>query len=85
MSEPSPEHLDQIVDELLRHADKLSKRWETSAAQRLRRLARQLSKATDAEVRESAIALESILLSEEAEASALAEKVEALIQYCKRK
>ncbi|MHC4427907.1 MAG: hypothetical protein ACYS0D_04795 [Planctomycetota bacterium] len=85
MSEPCPEHLNKMVDELVRHTDKLRKRWETSAAQRLRRLARELSKATDAEVRESAIALESMLLSEEAEASALAEKVEALIQSCKRK
>jgi hypothetical protein len=85
MSEPSPEHLDKMVDELIRHTDKLRKRWETSASQRLRRLAREFAKATDAEVRDSAVALESMLLSEEAEASALAEKVEALIQSCKRK
>ena len=84
MSEPFPEHLDKIIDELERGVDKLGERWQAAAAQRLRRLARELAEATDAEVRDSAIALESMLLGEEAETSALCEKVEALIRSCRR-
>ena len=84
MTSPSHENLEELVGELSRHVEKLRGSWEAAAAQRMRRLARQLAKATDADIRESATALESMLMSEEAETSSLCEQVEALIAICKR-
>ena len=71
--------MEAILEDLGRQATRLHERWDLAAVVRLQRLLRELAALSDGQVRRSAAELEALLLGEEAEASALCEKVEALV------
>ena len=85
---PTLAQLERLLDELNEKMNKIRQSWGSGELDRLRILAGQLSTAAKGSgnrlMTESATELESVLLAEESETSAVCEKVEALIQDCKR-
>ena len=85
---PSLAQLEKLLDELRGHTRTIRDSWHSGEAARLKMLAGRLTEMAagsgDRVVTEMASELESVLLAEEAEASAMCERVEELIRQCKR-
>ncbi len=79
--------LENLLGQLQGHSSKIHDRWQAGEVAQLKLLAGQLKSLTSESdhrlIREMADELDSLLLGEEAEASALCEKIEALIQLCR--
>ena len=79
--------MEDLLDQLHARTRLVRDTWHASEAARLKILARQLALLTEGSgsesIRESAAELEAVLLAEEAEASAMCERVESLIQQCR--
>ena len=84
----SIEHVEDLLAELERRVGKVRDAWQSGEAAQARAIAGELLNMTRASSRDdvsrSAAEIEQMLLAEEAEASALCEKVEALIALCRR-
>ncbi len=80
--------IENTLDELLAQTKSLGEIWRAGEADQLRNLAGQLAAlagaSSSAEIREYAMELESLLMGEEAEASAICERIEYLILECKK-
>ncbi len=80
--------LENLLEQLERRTRFVRETWHAGEASRLKMLAGQLASLAEgsgnAAICESAAELESLLLAEEAEASAICERVEALILQCKK-
>lgn len=85
---PTAEGLEKLLGELQEHTRNIGDSWQSGESARLRMLAGQLASLAagsgNAAVSELAAELESMLIAEEAEASAICERVESLIQQCKK-
>ena len=80
--------IENILDQLHAQTKSLGAIWHAGEADQLRNLAGQLAAlagaSSSAEIREYAMELESLLMGEEAEASAICERIEYLILECKK-
>ncbi len=80
--------MENLLDQLQVQTRRVRDTWQAGEAARLRILAGQLgsvaSGAGHGIVSRLAAELEAVLLAEEAEASAMCEKIEALIQQCRQ-
>ena len=80
--------MENLLDQLQVQTRRVRETWQAGEAARLRVLAGQLTALAEGAGRSaiirSAAELEAVLLAEEAEASAMCEKIEALIEQCKR-
>ena len=80
--------IENLLDQLQAQTRRLRDMWEAGEASRLRLLAGQLASVAegqgDAAVSDSAAELEAMLVAEEAEASAMCERVEELIGQCRK-
>ena len=80
--------IENLLDQLLAQTRRLRDTWEAGEASRLRLLAGQLASLAqgqgNATIGDAAAELEALLLAEEAEASAMCERVEALIGQCRK-
>ena len=88
MSKDDPaRRMENLLDQLQVQTRRVRDTWQAGEAARLRILAGQLAALADDSghdvISHSAAELEAVLLAEEAEASALCEKIEALIQQCR--
>ncbi len=86
---PSPStQIENLLDQLHAQTRSLGEIWHAGEADRLRSLAGQLTALADesarATIHQYASELESLLLGEEAEASAICERIEYLILQCKK-
>jgi hypothetical protein len=89
MSKDDPaRRMENLLDQLQVQTRRVRDTWQAGEAARLRVLAGQLAALADGSghdvISTSAAELEAVLLAEEAEATALCEKIEALIQQCRR-
>ena len=85
----SPVHqIDDLLARLHTQTKSIGETWNAGETARLRILASQLAALAegsgDQGIRESAAEIEAVLFAEEAEASAVCEKIEALILQCKK-
>ncbi len=84
---PQAARIDEILEALRAHGERLRETWQQGEAGRLALLAGELrvlaGDSDDAAMVRSAAELEAMLLAEEAETSAMCEKVESLIQLCR--
>ncbi len=80
--------IENLLDQLHAQTRSLSEIWHAGEADHLRNLAGQLAAlagaSSGADIREYAMELESLLMAEEAEASAICERIEYLILECKK-
>src|SRR5262245_29790022 len=80
--------IENLLDQLQAQTRRLRAIWEAGEAARLRSLAGELATAADGQgnsaISDSAAQLEAMLVAEEAEASAMCERVEALIGQCRK-
>ncbi|MHC4099470.1 MAG: hypothetical protein ACYTFF_20885 [Planctomycetota bacterium] len=80
--------MENLLDQLQVQTRRVRDTWQAGEATRLRILAGQLASLAEGAghsvISRSAGELEAVLLAEEAEASAMCEKIEALIQQCKQ-
>ena len=80
--------IENLLDQLQLQTKRVRDTWEAGEAARLRILAGELASLADgsghATISESAGELEAMLIAEEAEASAMCERIEALIHRCKQ-
>jgi hypothetical protein len=80
--------MENLLDRLQEQTKRVRDTWHAGEAARLRILAGQLASMAQgsgcAAISESASEIEAVLLAEEAEASAMCEKIEALILQCKQ-
>lgn len=80
--------MENLLDQLRARTRLVHDTWQAGEAARLRMLAGQLADLAEgtgnSAIVESAAELEGVLLAEEAEASAICERVEALIQQCRK-
>lgn len=80
--------MENLLDELQVQTRRVRDTWQSGEAVRLRILAGELaalaSGAGRGDISSSAAELEAVLLAEEAEASALCERIEDLIRQCKQ-
>jgi len=80
--------MDNLLDQLQVQTRRVGETWQAGEAARLRILAGQLAAVAEGSghsaISRSATELEAVLLAEEAEASALCERIEALIQQCRQ-
>ena len=80
--------IENLLDQLQSQTKMVRDTWEAGEAARLRILAGELASLADgsgrAAVSDSASELEAMLIAEEAEASAMCERIEALIHRCKQ-
>jgi len=86
---PSPGlQIENILGQLHAQTKSLGEIWDAGEADQLRNLAGQLAALAGAsssdDIREYAMELEALLLGEEAEASAICERIEFLILECKK-
>ena len=89
MSKDDPaRRMENLLDQLQLQTRRVRDTWQAGEAARLRILAGQLAAMAEGNghdvISDSAAELEAVLLAEEAEASALCEKIEALIQQCRQ-
>ena len=87
-NQPSASQIEILLGKLQEQTSSLGDIWHAGEADQLRNLAGQLSALarapSGAEIREYAMELESLLMAEEAEASAICERIEYLILQCKK-
>ncbi|MHC4218935.1 MAG: hypothetical protein ACYSU7_10830 [Planctomycetota bacterium] len=87
-TEDPARRLDNLLEALRVQTRQVRDTWQAGEAARLRVLAGQLASLADGAgngaISRSAEELEAVLLAEEAEASAMCEKIEALILQCKQ-
>ena len=80
--------MENLLEQLQVQTGRVRDTWQAGEAARLRVLAGQLAALAEgaghSAISQSAAELESVLLAEEAEASAMCEKIEALIEQCKQ-
>ena len=80
--------IENLLDQLQAQTKRLRDTWEAGEGSRLRLLVGQLASLTQGQgsavISHSAAELEALLLAEEAEASAMCERVEALIGQCRK-
>ncbi len=80
--------IENLLDQLHAQTRSLGEIWHAGEADHLRSLAGQLAALAGAargpEIREYAMELESLLMAEEAETSAICERIEYLILECKK-
>jgi hypothetical protein len=80
--------MENLLDQLQVQTKRVRDTWQAGEAARLRILAGQLAALAEGSghsvISSSATELEAVLLAEEAEASALCERIEALIQQCRQ-
>ena len=80
--------MEKLLDQLQERTALVRESWQAGEAARLRMLTGQLASLAEGSgneaVTETAAELESVLLAEEAEASAMCERIEALIHQCKK-
>jgi hypothetical protein len=80
--------MENLLDQLQAQTRRVRETWQAGEAARLRVLAGQLASLAEgaghSAISRSAAELEAVLLAEEAEASAMCEKIEALIEQCKQ-
>jgi hypothetical protein len=85
---PGREQVDRMLDEIEKQAGTVRESWQAGEAARLRVLAGQLASLAEGTGNEAvgalAAELESMLVAEEAEASAMCERIEDLILQCKK-
>ena len=86
---PTPgSEIEGLLDKLHAQTKSIGEIWHAGEADRLRSLAGQLAALADesssATIREYATELEGLLLGEEAETSAICERIEHLILECKK-
>ncbi|MCH8164598.1 MAG: hypothetical protein IH889_03210 [Planctomycetes bacterium] len=86
--EPAGDHIDRRLNDLQAQTQLIRESWQAGEMVQLRILASQLTSLAEgaghAGIGESAADLEAVLFAEEAEASAICEKIEALILHCKQ-
>ena len=90
--EPSPlspgRRIENLLEQLQAQTHAVRDTWKAGESARLRILAAQLTSVVEgksnAKFSEFADELEQVLLAEEAEASAICERIEELIQQCKK-
>ncbi len=80
--------IEKLLEQLHAQTKSLGEIWHAGEADHLRNLAGQLAAlarvSSGADIREYAMELESLLMAEEAEASAICERLEYLILECKK-
>ena len=80
--------IENLLDQLHAQTRSLGDIWHAGEADHLRNLAGQLAAlagtSSGADIREYAMELESLLMAEEAETSAICERIEYLILQCKK-
>ncbi len=80
--------IENLLEKLQVQTKSLGEIWHAGEADHLRNLAGQLAAlagtSSGADIREYAMELESLLMAEEAEASAICERIEYLILQCKK-
>ncbi len=80
--------IEKLLEQLHAQTKSLGEIWHAGEADQLRNLAGQLAAlagaSSSADIREYAMELESLLMGEEAEASAICERIEYLILECKK-
>jgi hypothetical protein len=80
--------MENLLEQLQVQTTRVRDTWQAGEAARLRVLAGQLASLAEGAghsvISRTAAELEAVLLAEEAEASAMCEKIEALIQQCKQ-
>lgn len=80
--------IENLLDQLRAQTRSLGETWHAGEDDRLRNLAGQLAAlaegSSNAGIRDHAAELEQLLLAEESEASAICERIEYLIQQCKK-
>lgn len=80
--------MENLLDQLQLQTRRVRDTWQAGEAARLRVLAGQLAALAEGSdhgvIGRTAAELEAVLLAEEAEASALCERIEALIQQCRQ-
>ena len=86
---PSPStQIENLLDQLHAQTRSIGEIWQAGEAARLRSLAGQLAALADeantGTIHDYATQLEALLLGEEAEASAICERIEYLILQCKK-
>lgn len=86
--QPSTSQIEILLEKLQEQTSSLGEIWHAGEADQLRNLAGQLAALASAssgpDIREYAMQLESLLMAEEAEASAICERIEYLILQCKK-
>ena len=86
--QPPASQIEILLEKLQEQTSSLGDIWHAGEADRLRNLAGQLAALarapSGAEIREYAMELESLLMAEEAETSAICERIEYLILQCKK-
>ncbi len=87
MYESPASQIENLLDQLHEQTRSLGEIWHAGEADHLRNLAGQLTAlagaSSGADIREYAMELESLLMAEEAETSAICERIEYLILQCK--
>ncbi len=85
---PSVHRVDELLNDLQAHARAIRESWHAGETARLKTLAGRLASLAegsgDRAVAEMAAEMEAVLLAEEAESSALCERIEELIRQCRR-
>jgi len=80
--------MENLLEQLQVQTGRVRDTWQAGEASRLRVLAGQLASLAEgaghSAIIQSAAELEAVLIAEEAEASAMCEKIEALIEQCKQ-
>ncbi len=88
MNQSPRSEIENILDQLHAQTKSLGEIWHAGEADHLRNLAGQLAalagSSSSAAIREYAMELEALLMGEEAEASAICERIEYLILECKK-
>jgi hypothetical protein len=86
--QPPALQIEILLEKLQEQTSSLGDIWHAGEADQLRNLAGQLAALarapSGAQIREYAMELESLLMAEEAEASAICERIEYLILQCKK-
>jgi hypothetical protein len=86
--QPPAAQIEILLEKLQEQTSSLGDIWHAGEADQLRNLAGQLAALarapSGAQIREYAMELESLLMAEEAEASAICERIEYLILQCKK-
>ncbi len=88
MNQSPGSEIENLLDQLHAQTRSLGEIWHAGEADQLRNLAGQLAAlagaSSSADIREYAMELEALLMGEEAEASAICERIEYLIMECKK-
>ncbi len=85
---PSIHRIDELLNELQAHAKAIRESWHAGETARLKTLAGRLASLAEGSgnraITEMAGEMEAVLLAEEAEASAMCERIEELIRQCRK-